>query len=81
MFQVVRPQPIEEIMEVEERDEEGNDDEGKMEGEEKVFHDPTAEFMADIRNALGDMAAVDSDQVWNRLDTRSVHYGCVFLVL
>jgi hypothetical protein len=62
MLNVVRPQPIEEIMEVEERDEEGNDDEGKMEGEEKVFHDPTAEFMADIRNALGDMAAVDSDQ-------------------
>lgn len=27
------------------------------------FFDPNAEFLADVRNALGDVAAIDSDQV------------------
>ena len=45
--------------------EEEEDDEEEEEGEEDVegFFDPGAEFMADVRNALGDLAAVDSDQV------------------
>lgn len=38
------------------------DDSEDEEGDEKLC-DPTAEFVADVRNALGDVAAVDSDQV------------------
>ena len=41
------------------------EEEDEEEGEEDLggFFDPGAEFMADVRNALGDLAAVDSDQV------------------
>ena len=44
------------------------------------FKDVDAEFRADIRNALGDLAAVDSDQVTSlaavTMDTRQKHNHC-----
>ena len=43
-------------------DSEEEEEEEEEEGEGGFF-DPGAEFLADIRNALGDLAAVDSDQV------------------
>ena len=41
---------------------EDSEEEEEEEGEGGFF-DPGAEFLADVRNALGDLAAVDSDQV------------------
>ena len=43
-------------MEVEEKEDTNSDD-------EEIFHDPSAEFLADVRNALGDL--IHSDQVNN----------------
>ena len=54
---------MDELIEVDESEEDScNDDDSETE-EDKEFCDPTAEFVADVRNALGNMAAVDSDQV------------------
>ena len=63
-------------------DSEEEEEEEEEEGEGGFF-DPGAEFLADVRNALGDLAAVDSDQVtwWllilkvsNLFATAGVHY-------
>lgn len=43
--------------------EDSEEEEEEEEEGEGGFFDPGAEFLADIRNALGDLAAVDSDQV------------------
>lgn len=42
---------------------EDSEEEEEEEEGEGGFFDPGAEFLADVRNALGDLAAVDSDQV------------------
>lgn len=46
-------------MEVEEKEDTNVDD------DIEIFHDPSAEFLADVRNVLGDL--VHSDQVNNNL--------------
>lgn len=45
-------------MEVDEKGDTNSDDD-----DVEIFHDPSAEFLADVRNALGDL--VHSDQVNN----------------
>lgn len=57
-----------------EEEEEGSDagmSEGSDSEEDELgdgaFNDIGAEFRADVRNALGNLAAVDSDQVGNEL--------------
>ena len=75
LSQTLQPQSVSEVMEKEEeemeedKEEEEEEDEEEMEEEEDEeemksdFIDVGAEFRANVRNALGELAAADSDQV------------------
>ena len=68
LSQALQPQSVSEVMEKEEEmeEEEKEDEEEEEEDDEEMksdFIDVGAEFRANVRNALGELAAVDSDQV------------------
>ena len=66
LSQTLQPQSVSEVMEKEEEMEEEEKEDEEEEDDEEMksdFIDVGAEFRANVRNALGELAAVDSDQV------------------